>query len=124
MNSGRRSSVRHAFVDTVPDVEQMEDDVLYISMLFSTAIHKCACGCGHQTVTPFSPDEWSLTYNGQTVTLRPSIGNWGFECKSHYWVQANRIIWAKEGQRHLFSSLQCGMRNVAKRLLSILRRPQ
>lgn len=122
MNSSRRSSLRHAFVDAVPDAEQMEDDVLYISMSFATAIHKCACGCGHETVTPFSPDEWSLTYNGETVSLTPSIGNWSFECRSHYWVRANRIAWARDDWRRPRFSLRRGIRNATSWLTSVLRR--
>lgn len=93
------ASLRPAFVDVVPDAHLMEPDVLYVSMAYATAIHKCACGCGREAVTPLAPDEWSLTYNGDTISLSPSIGNWGMECRSHYWVQANDIIWASDETR-------------------------
>jgi len=27
--------------------------------------------------------------------LSPSIGNWNFDCKSHYWIKHNEIIFAR-----------------------------
>jgi len=68
--------------------------VLYISLDYCTAIHKCACGCGNEVVTPISPTDWEFTFNGKTVSLHPSIGNWNFDCKSHYWIKKNKIKWA------------------------------
>ena len=47
-------------------------------------------------VTPLTPTDWSLTFNGVGVSLNPSIGNWGFACRSHYIVRNNRIHWASE----------------------------
>ena len=35
------------------------------------------------------------TYDGRTVSLAPSIGNWGFECRSHYWIEEGRVRWAR-----------------------------
>ena len=29
-----------------------------------------------------------------TVSLHPSIGNWSFPCRSHYWIRGNRVVWA------------------------------
>jgi hypothetical protein len=83
--------MRHTFVDHIP--EQLEPGVLYVSIEFGTAVHSCACGCGFEVVTPLSPAQWSLTYDGQSVSLSPSIGNWSFPCKSHYWVRKGRIEW-------------------------------
>lgn len=85
-------TISHQFVRSIPD--KLDDDVLYISLEFSTAIHTCCCGCGNEVVTPFSPTDWNLIYDGETVSLYPSIGNWSFECKSHYWIKNNKIILA------------------------------
>lgn len=75
----------------IPDV--LDPGVLYISRIYSTAIHLCACGCGQQVVTPLSM--WTLTENALgEVTLHPSIGNWSFACQSHYWITNSKIIWA------------------------------
>ena len=59
-----------------------------MSIPYATAVHLCACGCGNKVVTPFSPAEWQLTYDGDTVSLSPSIGNWQFPCKSQLLDQA------------------------------------
>ena len=37
-------------------------------------------------------DESDMT--GERALLYPSIGNWQFPCRSHYWIRRNRIIWA------------------------------
>lgn len=81
--------LQHKFVEYIP--AEVENGVLYISMQFGTTIHKCVCGCGNEVVTPFSPTDWKLTFDGKTVTLHPSIGNWNFECQSHYWIRKNVI---------------------------------
>jgi len=84
--------IQHKFVDTIP--EHIENDVLYISLEYCTAIHRCACGCGQEVVTPISPTDWELFFNGKAVSLYPSIGNWSFDCQSHYWIKKGRIKWA------------------------------
>lgn len=84
--------LRHKFVKNIP--EDMEDGVIYISMDYSVAIHKCCCGCGNQIVTPFSPTDWKITFDGKTVSLYPSIGNWSIPCKSHYWIKNSEVKWA------------------------------
>jgi hypothetical protein len=84
--------MRHEFVECVPD--QLDENVLYISMNYATAVHKCACGCGREVVTPLSPTDWSFTFNGDAVSLDHSIGNWSFPCRSHYFIEMSRIVWA------------------------------
>lgn len=79
----------HKFVEFIP--EQLDDNVLYISVEYKTAAHNCACGCGSRVVTPITPSDWKLIYDGKTVSLSPSIGNWSFSCRSHYWIKNNRI---------------------------------
>lgn len=83
--------LNHRFVEYIP--KDLEEGVLYISIRFGTAIHKCACGCGNKTVTPLSPTDWELKYNGESVSLNPSIGNWSFPCQSHYWIINDEIRW-------------------------------
>ncbi len=80
------------FVKNIP--EKIENGIIYISMEYSTAIHSCCCGCGNEVVTPFSPTDWKLTFDGRTISLYPSIGNWSFECQSHYWIINSEVIWA------------------------------
>lgn len=85
--------IEHSFVGLLPDT--LEEGVLYISINYATAEHNCCCGCGHRVVTPLSPSDWSLTFDGRTVSLHPSIGNWSFPCKSHYWIRKNEIVWGR-----------------------------
>ena len=82
----------HRFVETVP--EHLEQDVIYVSFEFATVIHLCCCGCGGEVVTPLSPNDWKLTFNGESIALHPSIGNWSFPCRSHYWIRRNCVEWA------------------------------
>ena len=85
--------ILHRFVEFVP--EDLQQGVLYVSMEYRTAVHKCVCGCGNKVVTPISPTDWKLIFDGKTVSLYPSIGNWSFECKSHYWITNNKIEHAR-----------------------------
>jgi hypothetical protein len=86
--------LQHKFVEFMPD--EIEDGTLYISIEYCTAIHKCACGCGNEVVTPLSPTDWEFTFDGKSVSLSPSIGNWNFECKSHYWIVRNKVKHARK----------------------------
>lgn len=82
------------FTEFIP--EKLKNDVLYISIEYATASHKCACGCGNEVVTPFTPTDWKLIYDGETITISPSIGNWSYACRSHYIIKNSRVIWANE----------------------------
>lgn len=84
--------MKHEFVESIPS--SIDENVIYISIQYSTALHKCACGCGNEVVTPLSPTDWKLTFDGESVSLSPSIGNWEFPCQSHYWIKRNRVEWA------------------------------
>lgn len=86
--------MKHEFVEYIPD--KLKDGVIYISMTFGTAAHKCCCGCGNEVTTPLSPTDWKLTITGESISLYPSIGNWNFDCKSHYWIIKNEVKWAKQ----------------------------
>jgi hypothetical protein len=86
----------HRFVDVMPD--KLEPNVIYVSLRFSLVSHLCACGCGEEIVTPLSPKDWQLIFNGETISLYPSIGNWRLACRSHYWIEQNRAAWAPKYQ--------------------------
>ena len=102
--------MQHRFVEIIPDA--VEDDVLYISLKYCTAIHKCVCGCGNEVVTPISPTDWKLIFDGKTVSLSPSMGNWSFNCQSHYWIKRNEIVYAREWDKE---EIQFGRTNDEKR---------
>lgn len=87
-------TIAHKFVRLIPD--KVEEGVIYISLEYCTVVHKCCCGCGNEVVTPLSPMDWEIIFNGETISLYPSIGNWSFDCKSHYWIRNNRVKWARQ----------------------------
>ncbi|WP_432198898.1 DUF6527 family protein [Streptomyces sp. bgisy027] len=87
------SRLRPAFVETFPAT--MDQGVLYISISYRTCGHLCCCGCGEEVITPLSPAQWSFTFNGETVSLAPSIGNWALPCRSHYWIREGEIRWSR-----------------------------
>ncbi len=82
------------FLNQLPPT--LEAQTLYISMEYGTVIHLCACGCGRKVVTPISPNDWKLTFDGRSLTLSPSIGNWQYPCRSHYWIRNSRVEWAHD----------------------------
>ncbi len=94
--------LHHRFVEFIPD--SLEEGILYISVDYCTAIHKCVCGCGNKVVTPISPTAWQLSFNGRSVSLKPSIGNWNFDCQSHYWIENNKIRHAVQWSREEIES--------------------
>lgn len=90
----RQRRIHHKIVKSVPDT--LRTGVLYISVDYATAIHLCFCGCGREVVTPFTPNDWQMMFDGETVSLSPSIGNWSYPCHSHYWIRNNRVIWVND----------------------------
>lgn len=77
------------FVKAVP--RDLEPGVLYVSMEYGTVVHSCCCGCGFEVVTPLTPTDWRLTYDGEGVSLWPSVGSWYLPCQSHYVIEDNRV---------------------------------
>jgi Family of unknown function (DUF6527) len=86
----RDKILQHRFVDSFP--EALEAGILYVSMEYGSVAHCCCCGCGEQVVTPLTPTDWNITYDGETISLQPSIGSWTLPCRSHYVIRRNRVI--------------------------------
>ena len=104
--------ITHRFVERVPS--PLEDGVVYVSIEFGTVIHKCCCGCGDKVVTPLTPGDWAVTYDGQSISLHPSIGRWSASCRSHYWIRNNRVIWSTEWSKDKGNALtrrEAGLRD-------------
>lgn len=89
----RHTTFTHEFVDSFPP--EVQEGVLYVSVRYATAAHNCACGCGNKVVTPIKPAGWHLLFDGKTVSLTPSINNGQFPCRSHYWIEADQVRWAR-----------------------------
>lgn len=123
-------SVKPSFVKSFPS--SLEPGILYVSPQFATAAHSCACGCGREVITPLSPAQWVLTFDG-SVSLWPSIGNWALPCKSHYIIDHGQILWSRrftpdeirsnqaEDRRELEAMRRPSRRSWWRRLLGSLR---
>lgn len=85
----------HKFVEYIPS--ELEEGILYVSIDYCVAVHRCYCGCGSEIVTPIAPTGWKITFDGDTVSLTPSIGNWNLSCRSHYWIERNKVYHFKDG---------------------------
>jgi hypothetical protein len=92
--SGRLNRVEWRFVDYIP--EELEPGVIYIAPEYGAVIHLCLDGCGERISTPLSPAQWAITFDGETISLWPSVGNWDLPCRSHYIIRKNQVIWAKD----------------------------
>jgi Family of unknown function (DUF6527) len=86
----RYTRLKHQFVTNLP--EGLEPGVLYISIEYAIAAHLCCCGCGVEVVTPFTPTDWNMTFDGETISLFPSVGNWNDACRSHYVIERSEVI--------------------------------
>lgn len=96
-----QTALKHSFVKSFP--ECLQPGVLYISMEYASASHLCCCGCGEEVVTPFAPTEWKMAFDGESVSLWPSIGNWNLPCRSHYIIRDGRAIEASPWSDHQVS---------------------
>lgn len=83
----------HEFVEYIPNT--LSEGVLYISIPFATTAHLCCCGCRSEIVNPLGPTDWKLIFDGETISLSPSIGNWSYDCQSHYLIDRNRVHWGR-----------------------------
>ncbi|ULJ82671.1 hypothetical protein MF410_34065 (plasmid) [Rhizobium sp. C104] len=94
----RYQRLEHRFVEHIP--ERLQAGVLYVSMDYATSAHSCCCGCGEEVIVPFTPTDWKMTFDGETISLRPSIGNWTLKCRSHYVIERSKVIeagpWSEE----------------------------
>lgn len=97
------------FVEYIP--RDLEPGKLYISMVYTTTAHLCASGCGNKVVLPLSPAQWHLCFDGQAVSLSPSVGNWDLPCQAHYWIRKNKIQWSTQWDK---KRIEAGRRSDAR----------
>lgn len=106
------------FVESFPN--QMEQGVLYVSTMYSTAGHICPCGCGREVVTKLSPARWQLIFDGE-VSLTPSVAVTGLPCNSHSFITRGRVDWHRkldEGQAARAQAADCrALEEVGRRIL-------
>lgn len=80
------------FVEDVPD--SLEPGIFYVSLEHGSMMHLCACGCGHEVALPLTPLDWRFTFDGETISVAPSVGSWSLPCRSHYIIDRGRVRWA------------------------------
>jgi hypothetical protein len=69
-------TLAHEFVESIPDV--LEEGKIYVSIEYATVVHECCCGCRKEVVTPLSPTDWRLIFDGKKVSIDPSNVDWSF----------------------------------------------
>lgn len=87
----RLRTLEPCFVQAIP--AQLEEGKLYISMEYGSINHLCACGCGNEVITPLHPARWGVFYDGDAVSIWPSVGSFDLPCRSHYVIERNRVVW-------------------------------
>jgi hypothetical protein len=78
-----------------PIPESLQAGTLYVNPQGTRAHHLCACGCDQRVMTPLNDIEWELTGTDDRPSLRPSVGNWNLDCRSHYVLSEGRVHWAR-----------------------------
>ena len=60
---------------------------------------QCPCGCGNQ-IDLFTKEywnrpgkNWTIEVKDSKVTLWPSINMVNHDCKSHFWIRDNKVVW-------------------------------
>jgi len=99
------------FVEFIP--RELEPGKLYVSMVYTTTAHLCASGCGSKVVLPLSPTQWQIYFDGEAISLAPSVGSWDLPCQAHYWIRKNKIRWAAPWDK---SRIEAGRRSDAREL--------
>lgn len=80
----------YQLVERIPT--QMREGVVYHTKEYELAGLLCACGCGHR-ITLLVPDSHQVWNDGGYTTIRPSIGVFDAQCKSHFVMSAGNIQW-------------------------------
>jgi hypothetical protein len=80
------------FVGEMPEI--LDEGVLYVSLQHRSMLHLCACGCGSEVALPLAPLDWRFTWDGETMSVSPSVGSWSLPCRSHYVIDRGRVRWA------------------------------
>ena len=92
MKTLKQISVNIKYVDLVPELSEMESNVIYISLRHKTSSHLCLCGCKNEVVLPMGEKGWSYIFkltDPYTMTFKPSILNQNCPNKYHYVITDN-----------------------------------
>ena len=90
----RLETLTPKFVELIPaNNEELMPGIIYICAKHKTVVHRCPCGCGGLSEFVLSSTRFRMTYDGDSVTFSPSVGNPHLGCRSHYWIRGNQVQW-------------------------------
>ena len=102
----RLTELEPVYMDTLPDVKDLEYGKMYISRKYGVSEHLCPDGCGETVATLFfNPDcpecpreggrpEWKFVFTEDgKVMVHPSVLNRNCPNRAHYYITYNRIQW-------------------------------
>ena len=95
----RHTVIEHRFVEHFP--EALDPGVLYVSLQVGSIAHSYGSGCGEEVVTPLTPTDWNVTYDGEAIPLLPSDGSWTPPCRSLYIIRRGQVVEAHASPRRL-----------------------
>ena len=96
----RRRYGNVAVVDSMTTVPQRLGGVIYIIRrggVDRRVAFECPCRCGRKIDLNLIPSQqqpsWLVTMDGDNVTLHPSVWLKSGQCRSHFFIRNNRVIW-------------------------------
>jgi hypothetical protein len=84
MKTIARIPVTVEHVDVMPELNDMQEHIIYYMESRSTAIHFCLCGCKETACTPINEDFWQIIETPKGATFTPSILNTNCPNRYHY----------------------------------------
>ena len=72
----------------------LQEGILYVSLKNQVVGHLCPCGCGNKVLIRIGKAGWEYKEDKGKISLFPSLGNWEFPCRLHYWIRMNKIKWS------------------------------
>lgn len=73
-------------------LDQLMPGILYVSMEYGMVGLSWCWGREDEVVRPLAPTDWRITYDGETISLRPSVGSWSLPCRSRYVINRSQVI--------------------------------
>lgn len=81
------------YSEFLPNIQDLEQDVIYVSEKYGGTSHLCFCGCGNLIYIPINKGTatWQFTkHDNGKVSFTPSLLH-RLECKSHYIITKNIV---------------------------------
>lgn len=107
------------FVSEIP--QKIQEGKIYVSPKYGAIVHLCPCGCGSEISTPLNRKHgWVMSYDGELLSLSPSVGNYSYPCQSHYFIRDNKVVWVPDHKE--FKSREKRKKSLVDRIKSFFRK--